>query len=121
MRPPRRFPAWVYKVGTEPDVRVSLANERTFLAWVRTALALVAGGVALEALGVPLEPRLRLAAALLCLLLGVAVPPLAWLRWGTVERAVRLGGPLPGSLLSPLLAVGVTAVAVLVGLATVLA
>ena len=34
--------------GHEPDVRFSLANERTFLAWIRTALALLAGGVALE-------------------------------------------------------------------------
>ena len=28
----RRFPRWVYGVGTEPDARFSLANERTFLA-----------------------------------------------------------------------------------------
>ena len=35
--------------GNEPDVRFSLANERTFLAWIRTALALLAGGIAVEA------------------------------------------------------------------------
>ena len=28
------------------DYRLSLANERTFLAWIRTAVVLVAGGVA---------------------------------------------------------------------------
>ena len=39
-RPPLR------EVGTDPDYRFSLANERTFLAWVRTALALLAGGIA---------------------------------------------------------------------------
>ena len=50
----RRFPRRVYGAGQEPDVRFSLANERTFLAWVRTSLALVAGGVALEALGLGL-------------------------------------------------------------------
>ena len=32
---------------TEPDIRFSLANERTFLAWVRTAIGLVAAGVAI--------------------------------------------------------------------------
>ena len=30
----------------EPDIRFTLANERTFLAWVRTAIGLVAAGVA---------------------------------------------------------------------------
>lgn len=33
---------WIYREGTEPDPRFTLANERTFLAWIRTALALVA-------------------------------------------------------------------------------
>lgn len=31
-------------VGSDPDYRFSLANERTFLAWIRTALGLLAGG-----------------------------------------------------------------------------
>ena len=35
-RPPLR------SVGTDPDYRFTLANERTFLAWLRTALALLA-------------------------------------------------------------------------------
>ncbi len=116
-----RFPAWVYGSGTEPDPSFSLANERTYLAWVRTSLALVAGGVALEAFGLPLEPRLRVAASVLCLLLGGAVPVLAWHSWGRTEQAVRRGAPLPGSLLSPALAVGVALVAVLVLLALVVA
>jgi putative membrane protein len=33
-------------VGNGPDYRLSLTNERTFLAWIRTALTLVAGGLA---------------------------------------------------------------------------
>ena len=39
-----RFPATVYRHGTEPDPRFTLANERTLLAWIRTALGLIAGG-----------------------------------------------------------------------------
>lgn len=27
--------------GEEPDYRLTLANERTFLAWIRTALAIL--------------------------------------------------------------------------------
>src|SRR5690625_4759509 len=46
----QRRPQSVYSVGTEPDARFSLANERTALAWLRTGLALVAGGVALTTL-----------------------------------------------------------------------
>lgn len=115
-----RRPAWVYGTGTDPDPRFSMANERTYLAWVRTALALVAGGVALEALGLPLQPDLRLAASLLCLGLGMLVPPLAWLAWGRAERAMRHGRALPGTLLSPVLGVGVAVVAALVVLATLL-
>jgi putative membrane protein len=34
-------PEEVRRVGTTPDYRYSLANERTFLAWIRTGLALL--------------------------------------------------------------------------------
>ncbi|MEI2422188.1 DUF202 domain-containing protein, partial [Arthrospira platensis SPKY2] len=39
------FPGDPRSVGTDPDYRFSLANERTFLSWIRTSLALVAGGL----------------------------------------------------------------------------
>jgi putative membrane protein len=111
---PGRFPRWVYGSGTEPDPRFSLANERTFLAWIRTALALIAAGVALEAFNLPLEPGLRLAASITLLTLGILTPPLAWLSWGSVELALRQASPLPGSRVALPLAVGVSAVAVLI-------
>jgi putative membrane protein len=108
-----RFPRHVYEVGTEPDPRFTLANERTFLAWIRTALALIAAGIALEALALPIQPDLRRTAAIILLLLGLVVPTLAWLTWGAVERALRRGAPLPGSKVALPVVVGVSAVAVL--------
>lgn len=112
--PDRRFPRWVYRAGAEPDARFSLANERTFLAWARTALALLAGGVALEALDLPVEERLRLAAAVLLVVLGVLTPVLAWLGWARAERAMRRGDPLPAPLGFVVLVTGVAAAGVLV-------
>jgi putative membrane protein len=105
-----RFPPSVYAVGSEPDARFSLANERTFLSWIRTGLALSAAGVALEALNLPIAGGLRLASALILVCLGVLTPVLAWLRWAALERGMRLSRPLPSPLLGPVLTVG-TAVA----------
>ena len=115
-----RYPRRVYEAGTEPDPRFTLANERTFLAWIRTALALIAGGVALEALGLPLQPTLRLAASILLLGLGLSVPLLAWRAWGATETALRQDTSLPSSKLGLPLAVGVTAVAILIVLGILL-
>jgi len=117
-RPVRRFPAWVFGDGTEPDARFTLANERTFLAWVRTSLALLAGGVALEALDLPIERHLRLTAALVLVTAGVLAPVAAWVGWARTERAMRRGEPLPAPAgFGPLVvAVVVAGVLVLVGL-----
>lgn len=103
----RRFPRRVFDAGTEPDPRFTLANERTFLAWTRTSLALIAAGVALEALALPLQPTLRLIASVILLSLGIVVPPLAWATWGSIERALRQGTPLPSSKIALPLAVGI--------------
>ncbi len=102
-----RFPRRVFGVGQEPDPRFTLANERTFLAWTRTALALIAAGVALEALALPLQPHLRLAASIILLTLGLVTPTMAWITWGSVERALRLGTPLSGSAVALPLALGI--------------
>lgn len=109
----RRFPRRVYEVGSEPDVRFSLANERTFLAWIRTSLALLAVGVALEALEVPIEPGFRLAASAVFLGLGVLTPVQAWTGWVRVERALRLSRPLPAPTLAGPLGVGIVVAGVL--------
>ena len=66
-----RFPAAVFSVGTDPDPRFSLANERTYLAWIRTSLALLAAGEGLEALDLPANAAFRLATSGIFVLLVV--------------------------------------------------
>lgn len=103
----KRFPKRLYSSGTEPDPEVSLANERTFLAWIRTSLALMAGGVALEALEVPIEPVLRLFAAIVFIVLSVVAAIQAWLGWFLTEKAIRSNKPLGGPGLGLLMTAGV--------------
>ncbi|MBP2456585.1 putative membrane protein [Clavibacter michiganensis] len=117
----RRFPRSVYREGAEPDVRFTLANERTFLAWIRTSLALIAGGVALEALGLGLQPGFRLAASLVLIVTGIAGPAQAWIGWMRTERALRLDRALPAATLSLPLGIAVAAAGVLVLLAVLTA
>ncbi len=110
-------PRRVRAVGSAPDYRFSLANERTYLAWLRTALALIGGGLA-AAQFLP-SGRLRTAIALSLLVLGGAVALRAVDRWARNERAMRLGGELPSSWFPALisLAVGLGAVALIVAVA----
>lgn len=104
----------LHEVGTEPDVRFSYANERTFLAWNRTAMALIATGLAVTSvlpefsfaggrrlIGVPL------------IALGAVLALASFWRWETNERAMRLGEPLPPSRLPQILAIGVAIAAVI--------
>ena len=114
-----RFPARLFRQGSEPDPRFTLANERTFLAWIRTALALIAAGVALEALGLDLHPGLRLAASLVLIVAGLLTPIQAWAGWYTTERALRRTTPLPTPLLALPTAIAVLVAGVLVALAVV--
>jgi putative membrane protein len=99
-------PTEEHEVGTTPDYRFSLANERTFLAWIRTALALIAGGLAVAAFVPPLRsPHIREGIAVVLLLLGAAVAVRAVDHWARTERAIRLGQPLPRSRFPAVLAV----------------
>ena len=98
MTPPdRRWPRRLYRQGTEPDVRFTLANERTLLAWLRTGLAL---------------PQRAVALGLVLIGLGVAVA--GYRRWAANEAAIRAGSPLPASWLVPTVAAAVAAVVVVV-------
>jgi putative membrane protein len=107
-------PKELRQVGTTPDYRFSLANERTFLAWIRTGLALVAGGLAAAQFLPPLPIRyLREAIAIALLLLGGAVAIRAVDHWARAERAMRLGLDLPASRFPAVLAIAVGLGAVL--------
>lgn len=112
--PDTRRPRAVYGVGTEPDVRFSLANERTALAWVRTGLALVAGGVALSTVAsVAGLPVLIDVVAMIACAAGGLIALSALASWRRVERALRLDQPLPPPRALPFLAVGVCLVGLL--------
>jgi putative membrane protein len=101
-------PERVRRVGSTPDYRFSLANERTFLSWVRTGLALVAGGLVVA----QFLPELRVAylrevLAVVVLVLGGAVSLRGLNHWLRCERAIRLGQDLPQSRFPTTLALSV--------------
>ena len=98
-----RLPRSVFGVGSDPDPRFTLANERTFLAWIRTSLALIAGGVALEAFDVSLPATLRTAVSAFMLVVAIILPVVAWVQWKRAERALRQQRSLPFSSAIPVL------------------
>ena len=105
------------KVGHDVDPRISLANERTFLAWIRTALALITIGLAVTQLLPPFDlPGGRRLIGVPLMVLGIVVSVAALHEWMSNERAVRLGHPLR----PPRLAMWVTLVIAAVGLAALL-
>lgn len=110
----------MYSRGTEPDPRFSLANERTFLAWIRTSLALVAAGVALEALELPIRAELRLAAAIVFVVLGLLSAIASWVGWARTETAMRESRALPGPSLGIVITVGIIAAIALIGIGLLL-
>ena len=97
----------------EPDYRFTLANERTFLAWIRTSLGFLAGGVAVRQLVEPFDiTGGRTALALLAIGASALLAGGGYLRWRSVQAAVRRGDPLPPAHLVPVVAAGVLVVAV---------
>jgi len=92
----------------EPDVRFTLANERTYLAWVRTALAIIAGGVALpRLLGDSGAGGIELATGVVLVIFGSAVGVVSFRRWRETQEAIRRREPLPPSALPLVLAAAV--------------
>ena len=101
-------------VECEPDYRFTLANERTFLAWQRTALGLLAAAVAVVQLVPELSiPGARHALAVLLAVLASVTAGMGLLRWRQVDRAIRIGNPLPRHPTPAYLAVGLTALGLL--------
>jgi putative membrane protein len=96
------------------DYRMSLAAERTYLAYVRTSLALLAGGVAVVgALPDAGHEDLRRAMGLILVVAGLALGATARLRWREVDAAMQRGDPLPRSRATPVVTAGVVVAGVL--------
>jgi putative membrane protein len=110
-------------VETEPDARFTYANERTFLAWHRTALALVVAGLAIIQLLPPFPgiPFGRHVLALPLIVLGGLLSVGSYIEWTRHQRAMRRGEPLGTSLLPRILAIAITALAVVATVLTLLA
>ncbi len=101
--------------AAEPDVRFTLANERTFLAWSRTALALVVAGLGIVQLLPPFPgvPWGRHALGVPLIVLGAGVSVTSYWEWRRNQAALRRGAPLPRSVLPQVLAATIAGVAVL--------
>lgn len=82
----------------EPDYRMSLAAERTYLAYLRTGLAMTAAGVAVAgAFPQGGAVLLRRVVGVVLVLVGALVAGEGRRRFRTVQSAMRRGEPLPGT------------------------
>src|SRR5215472_6696653 len=101
--------------GSEPDPRFTFANERTFLAWSRTALALVVAGLGVVQLLPPFPgvPWGRHVLGVPLIVFGAVVEVAAYGEWVKSQRALRLGRPLPRSVMPRLLAAVITVIGVI--------
>jgi putative membrane protein len=98
----------------EPDYRMSLAAERTYLAYVRTSLAMLAAGVAVVgALPDAGHEQLRRAMGIILILVGTLIAVTARMRWRAVDAAMRCGQPLPPSRTSLPIQAGIIVAAAL--------
>jgi putative membrane protein len=96
----------------EPDIQLSFANERTFLAWERTALGLITAGLAITQLLPSFDfPGGRRLIGLPLIGLGTVVGAVSYWEWHRNQEAIRDGGPLPRSKLPLIVAVVVSIVA----------
>ena len=101
-------------VDSEPDVRFTYANERTFLAWNRTALALIATGVAATQLLPKFDVQFgRRLLGLPLIALGAILAITSYRYWQRNEMAMRRGRPLPRSPMPIVLSIGISIVAII--------
>ncbi len=98
----------------EPDIRFTLANERTFLAWVRTAIGLIAAGAAV--FQILDDSRATTALALVLLTAGALAGCAGFAHFRAADQAIRSGGSLPTSTI---MAVVMTVAVVLAAAAAV--
>lgn len=69
------------------DPRISLANERTFLAWIRTALGFLAGGIVVaQVLGITGSPISLDVVGVGLILFSASIAVLSYRRWKRNER-----------------------------------
>ena len=105
-------------MSEEPDVRFSLANERTLLAYQRTSIGLIGAAVAVAHF-LQDDDRLALALAAILLLGGTLAAIGGYQRYRAADRAIREGRPLgrgrAAMLLSVLLIAAVVVAALYVG------
>jgi putative membrane protein len=96
----------------EPDVQLSFANERTFLAWERTALGLITAGLAITQLLPSFDfPGGRRLIGLPLIALGIVIAAMSYWEWRRNQEAIRYDRPLPMSKLPLVVAVVVSVVA----------
>lgn len=96
----------------QPDVQLSFANERTFLAWERTALGLITAGLAITQLLPSFDfPGGRRLIGLPLIGLGILIAAVSYWEWRRNRDAIRDERPLPSSHLPLIVAVVVSVVA----------
>src|SRR4051794_41708006 len=89
-------------VDHEPDVQLSFANERTFLAWERTALGLITAGLAITQLLPSFDfPGGRRLIGLPLIALGVVIAAVSYWEWRANPEAVPDDPPPPPPRLPP--------------------
>ena len=82
----------------EPDLRFSLANERTFLAWGRTCLTFVATGLVLARVVGP-DDNVSEWAGVVLIVLGAVLGGVAYRTYRRNDRAIRADAPIEPSRL----------------------
>ena len=106
-------PADATATPRQPDMQVSFANERTFLAWERTALGLITAGLAITQLLPSFDfPGGRRLIGLPLIGLGILIAAVSYWEWRRNQDAIAHDRPLPSSHLPLVVAIVVTVVAV---------